>query len=518
MTDKVIVVVGAGASCVSYVEALLAEVPTCKPGLRFTIYIIERRRRFGRGLAYEQDLDSNILNTKASFITPFSNRPGHFHDWALANRDAWEEEFPGYRLEPDSYVPRPLFGLYLEAMVDELVRDAIALGCHVIPVHAEATSIKYGHDGRLIVSTDSSLAFQADHVVLSCGNLPSLEHKSLAGTPNFFSSPYPVRKLPKKIAPDAVVGILGAHLSAIDAIVGLTSRGHAGQIGAHSRSGFLPFVRGTQGRYQPRTLTRAMVEDYVREKGTIRLRTFASWVIDEMRAAGEDVSAIDWQAPMPPRDPEAFYEREISAARRPRLWQAVLYSTNAIVDLVWHHLDVTDRREFWNYRSAWMAHRVSIPVENAERLLRLLKTGQLAFLTGHTRVSPTSGGIEISVEGRTGSATYAYAAVIAATGAPLDARMVDSSLVQSLIACGMARPHPYGGLEIDAESGFLRNRSGQPDSRLTVIGDLTSGTYFFTSALEINARQAGESARQTVRRTREGDGPLREESAIERLA
>ncbi|WP_188910627.1 FAD/NAD(P)-binding protein [Salinarimonas ramus] len=181
MKECVIAIIGAGATAVSLLQALVDEAraePRCP---RLVVYLIETRRLRGRGLAYEDDLASNLLNTRAGFITPFPQRPGHFFAWLQANEAAWRHEFPGLVVEADTFVPRPLFGLYLECMMGELAGELMRIGGTLVPVTAEATDLEPTPEGRVVVSTDTALAIRADRVVLSCGNLQAREEGGCAG-------------------------------------------------------------------------------------------------------------------------------------------------------------------------------------------------------------------------------------------------------------------------------------------------------------------------------------------------
>ncbi|MDR3440742.1 FAD/NAD(P)-binding protein [Telmatospirillum sp.] len=498
MNEKIVSVIGGGASAVAFVHHLLAETASRGDGVGLTIYMIERRRHIGRGLAYEQDLRSNILNTKAGFITPFADRPGHFYKWIQSNRELWEDDFPGVKLDEHSYVPRPLFGLYLEHMVADLVREGLSLGCRVIPVQAEAVSVSSNPGGSLTVSTKGSVAFRSDFVVLSMGNLPSREFDHLVGREGFFSSPYPIRKLVRRVPKEATVGILGSRLSAIDAVVGLIESGHVGPITLHSRGGFLPCVRGTQGRYQPKIITADRARAHVARFGSIALQVFVSWVADEMALAGVDVTEFDWDKLSAPTDVAEFLEAEIVASDKPRPWQAVLYATNSIIDYVWRHMSDQDRTFFWRYLSVWMAHRVSIPQENAVKLLAAVRSGQLSVVTGSTTVTHNGANFEVASQSDGSGKTWSYDVLISATGTPRDATLLDSELVEDLLASGMAVPHPFGGIDIDPDTGMLRDGGGRADPRILALGELTSGTFFFTSVLEINARHARDRAKLLV--------------------
>lgn len=112
MNSSTLVIIGAGATTVSLLDSLVDRLDMAIKA-QVTIYVLEKRAYRGRGLAYDVDLPSNLLNTRAGYITPFSDKPGHFFDWIINNRLAWEDDFPGLEVKADTFVPRPLFGLYL---------------------------------------------------------------------------------------------------------------------------------------------------------------------------------------------------------------------------------------------------------------------------------------------------------------------------------------------------------------------------------------------------------------------
>lgn len=501
MKETVIAVVGGGATAVSLIDSLVREAKTAPGCPRLVVYTIDNRRLRGRGLAYDDDVASNLLNTRAGFITPFPDRPGHFFTWLRENGAVWRHEFPDLVVEPETFVPRPLFGLYLECMLSALGGELLRIGGSLVSVGAEAIDIERTADGRFVVGTDTALTIRADHVVLSCGNLQVDEHEALAKRPGFHASPYPIRRMVHEIARDARVAVIGARLSAIDAIMGLFAAGHRGPIAMVSRSGYLPSVRGTQGRYAPTLLTRAHVEAHVLRHGGLSLATLVGWVEEEIaRAGGGRLQAGTPIPPRPPSDPLAFLESEIAQAQAPRPWQAVLYATNGIVDLLWRALPEAERLLFLDrFQAAWMAYRVSIPVENARRMLDAGREGRLGFRSGASHVAARGdGGFDVAIGEGPDARVERFDAVVCAYGSSRDPRRLASRLVQSLIARGLVRPHRHGGLDVATGSGAAIAADGSVVRNLSILGELTAGANFFTSALEINARHAAAAAKAVI--------------------
>ncbi len=134
-----------------------------------------------------------------------------------------------------------------------------------------------------------------------------------------------------------------------------------------------------------------------------------------------------------------------------------------------------------------MAYRVSFPVENAQKLLGYLESGQLQFCVGDFDVHLDSAGKPIVTMDRE---VFRYDSLIKATGSPREVENLDSDLIGRLLERGIMTPNRLGGINIDAKSHQLVGANGRLQSRLRAVGELTSGTFFFTSALDINARHA----------------------------
>jgi uncharacterized NAD(P)/FAD-binding protein YdhS len=502
-----IVVVGSGATALSLLRSFYDECMRSLVSKPLTIYVVERRRYKGRGLAYDVDVSTNLLNTRAGFITPFIDKPGHFYEWLASNRELWEDEFPNLEISVDTFVPRSLFGLYLEYMMSDLAGMFAAIGVELVQVRGEVTSLDKDPRGKVNLITDSGLKITADHVAMCCGNLQSKEYSALETHAGFHPTPYPIGRLARTARSKASVAILGARLSAIDAALGLVGCGFQGQITLYSRSGYFPSVRGTQGRYTPSILTLNRLRRHFERHGPIRLPLVLKWMVQELEIAGCPVVNIERLPPAAPVDVIAFLENEIAAAASPRPWQAVLYATNSVIDYLWQILHDDDRATFMSrYAAAWMSYRVSIPTENASRLVELARQGRLLFRRGPASVAPVAGG-GFSITNNRGADSCSvenFDMVVAAFGTPRDAKQLNSILIQSILKSGLAQAHRYGGLVVDPGTNALIDSFGSSSDHILVLGELTSGVHFFTSVLEVNARHAARLAKRIFAQTTHG--------------
>jgi uncharacterized NAD(P)/FAD-binding protein YdhS len=470
--ECVVTIIGGGATGLSVAYHLIAQAQEQRADVRLSIYLLDTRRHVGRGLAYDVDSRTNLMNTRAGLISPIAGDPGHFHRWLSDNRPVWESEFPSLSADADSFLPRPLFGLYLEHLFEEVNRMALRQGSRINAVREEVTEVKMLAGRDFVVRTASNLAIRSNYVVLCCGNLPSREFLHLEGQPGFFRSPYPVQGLVRSIRPDADVAVVGSRLSAIDTVLGLAERGHAGALHCFSRSGRLPSVRGSQGRYVPRLLTPANLEAMVARNGVLRLPEIVDLIVEEIELADGGVPFDASEFLSGPSSPIEFLDREIAEAGRPRMWQAVLYATNTIMDYMWAHLAEEDRDLFLRrFFSTWLSFRVSIPAENAIRLRGLLASGRLQLHTGPCDVRPDRDGGFVVASGRDGEVLVPAQAVVFATGTPRDARLLDSRLLRSMMGKGIAQPDRFGGISVESATGRVRAINGSCHPHLYAVGN-----------------------------------------------
>lgn len=493
----ILTIVGGGATSLSFLYNYLSlssqqDLPAT------TIYLIEKRGLFGPGVAYAPDVQSNILNSKTGFITPFHDKPGDFFNWLVENQWTWRRSYPHFSLQQDSYAPRSLFGMYLKNKMAWLVKQALIKNVRIVQIDAEAKDITE-NGASYITKTDCGLSLTSDYVFLCCGTLPGKQPDHAAGVNRILDCPYPIDELKNKIPNDAPVGIIGARLSCIDAVIGLIENGHNGGITVYSRSGYFPSVRGTQGRSTLKLLTASNIDAWVRLNGKFTLHDIVQLVMQEISLLSGVVQPEIALPPAPPADLETYLKQEIELAQESRAWQAVLYSTNAVIDKLWSALDDSEKEKFLSkYFSAFMSYRVSIPEENARKILSYLESGKLFFRGGAFTVSIDVNGKPL-VNSNTGgeSTPVAYDFLINATGSPRGVKELNSDLLANVLERGLAIPHKFGGIAVNSETYQLIDKSGR-NSYIYAIGELTTGTFFFTSALEINARHARNCAMKFI--------------------
>jgi len=105
-----IAIVGGGASgvitAVNFARAMRRQVE---------IVIIERRANLGRGIAYSTSDPSHLLNVRVENMSAFPDDHEHFLGWLKLNGPAYRINHPA----PFLFVPRSVYGAYLESLLDE---------------------------------------------------------------------------------------------------------------------------------------------------------------------------------------------------------------------------------------------------------------------------------------------------------------------------------------------------------------------------------------------------------------
>ena len=493
MRDYTIGIIGGGASGVALAAKMVESLPVGLSTADLSIVLFDARG-FNGGNAYAPDVRTNLMNTTCGAVD--RNFGGAFGllDWARGHP-------PSVGAASDAYLPRPVVGEYLSGLLARAQRHAAARGLRLDLVQDEVVDIARPAepDGSYSLRTRAGDDFAAEYLYLALGHLEPARTEVYQSADGYYHNAYPIRRIVEEIPKQARVGVLGTRLTAIDVALGLVGGGHTGAIHCVSRRGLLPSVRADRGKYTFQQLER---EDLVKRlagvKRKLGLSEVAAMLGQEMEvAAGRPVALGDVvKGDIPPI---AYYEQEIALAKgRARPWQAVLYATNRNIDLLWHHLAEDDKHLLMSeWLNEWLTYRASIPRENAERILKLMKSGQLTVQGGAQGVRWDRGRGIFGIELDGGSSSVDVDYLVAATGSASRIEDADSTLVRNLLNKGLIVPHRYGGIDCVFETGqvIARDDAAVGEPRMFALGPITSGVYFFTTALEIIERQAAQRTR-----------------------
>lgn len=224
------------------------------------ITIIEKNNCLGAGMPYSQDgaNDEHVTNVSDNEIPQFVTS---VKDWI---QSAPSELIKRFDIKPDNFneykvMPRLLFGEYLSAQFELLQKQAKKAGFTTnVILNTEVTDIIDDTEQATVTVIANSDKYVFDTVIICTGH--NWKRKNEEKVSNYFDSPYPPSKLPRKL--NFPVAIRGSSLTAIDAVRtlarnnGLFNKNEDGSISyklaegsenfrlvLHSIDGLLPAIR-----------------------------------------------------------------------------------------------------------------------------------------------------------------------------------------------------------------------------------------------------------------------------------
>lgn len=480
-----IALVGAGAAAVCVLRAL---VDSGLGGGSVTVF--EPTELLWQGRAYQVDTGCVRTNAVPGDMSVCHGDPMNFAQW-LAVRDltegASDTEDHGLR-----YPPRSVYGEYLQTSARTALASLLRHGWQ-LRLDRSAVTRASAESGQVLLHTGSGRAYRFSRVILCVGGDRSQDVYKLSGLSGFTPDPYPLRHTLPGIPPRAHVATLGSGLTAVDTVLALSERGHQGPISMVSRTGILPGVR----QYplpDPHETAPAHWSD-LPPCGAAGLPWTAAmpWLRGLLTDAGCDLSALRREITAAGTEPPLpRLRRHLHAVDAPDpalrlLQQAVPF----LGPRLWSQLDEHDRgRILQRHLRAIVSLCCPMAPHSATVLLNLADRGQLRFHRGldQVRPAPGSGFLLRTADERPVRVDH----IVNALGAAPD-RIPAAALplVGSMIAAGMALPHPHGGLRTDPRSSRLLTSHG-PDPRLYAIGDITQGTFLFTFGIPALVERAHE--------------------------
>jgi uncharacterized NAD(P)/FAD-binding protein YdhS len=503
-----VAIVGGGAvGCVTACELITCLTQRRPTGRRITIRVYEKRGVVGPGLAYDTSDATGLLNTSIETMSALSSDPLHFVRWLADRGDA---AVASAQLNDDGrgvFVSRALVGEYLQDCFAAACRAAEAHGIRVEVIGEEVTRIIAAGACQL-VETVPGQRRATDIVILALGNLPATNYEHLAGARGYFDSPYPLSTISSRVSRTASVVVLGARLSAVDAVLALAEQGHEGPMVLTSRHGFAPTVR-VMPRARPLRFATAEALDALSGEGArkLELGEVVALVLQEIQDAGGGALSLG-SAPAG-LDVAAFADEVLRAKRREtipsasRVVEGVLYALmrEGVFELLGERLSERARGELLAMMAgpAIANRRIGIALPSAEKIAALLTTGRLEAAGRLVEARATESGFEVTCDGARRE-TRQFDVVINATGPSLDIARSSMPLVRALLADGMIRPDRQGGIEVDFRTSRVVAVDGSLSPDLFAVGVATSRVHFATNLLERNVPHVAALARTLAER------------------
>jgi len=431
-----IVVIGAGF-CGTMIACELARLSTPH---ELAIALVDDRAQFARGVAYQCNDEGWLLNAHAAQLGAVNGRPDDFSRFCQSmGIDT-----------ADCYVPRALYGAYLEDLLDRTASST--LPHRLYRVYDRAVAIERAAGGA-VVTLENGKAIQADHVILATGPaspskqaMPQLQALGDRYLPN----PWHVQQL-YDASPGSTFGILGTGLTALDVVTSLQRRVPHAKFRLLSRRGLMPRPHASGLKRPPSPELIQTLQAQVR--GDVRqclaaLRRVAAWHQD----CGGD-------------------------------WRAVIDALRPLVPKIWAGWPHQDKIRFMTHVAPyWETHRHRCPTNTAEMIERLQGEGRLHAEAGRLRkVHVGSAELQLEVQFRHAehSTRLPVHYLVNCTG-PTGGES-ESSLIARLRQSGLASTDAFG-LRID-DAYHLIGHDGTAFEALSYVGPLLKGKYWEATAI-----------------------------------
>jgi uncharacterized NAD(P)/FAD-binding protein YdhS len=423
------------------------------------VALIERDARLGRGVAYGTNFPGHLMNVPAASLSGLPDDPEHFLRFARRSYDR--------AAEPTTFVPRLVYGEYLEALVDESERVA-APGASLLRLRGEVVAVSA--DARPLLTLADGSTLRADRVVLALGNLPPRNPSLAEGSwpedlARYATDPWRPGALAGLAAGPAL--LIGTGLTMVDVALQLQAARPGTRITALSRGGLLPHAHRAGGA--PPSPDVPVPEAGA---GLLELLRFVRSAAVVAQLGGGD-------------------------------WRDAVNALRPVTSDLWAGLPQDDQRRFLDRLARfWDIHRHRLAPEVATAVNELRRAGGLTLMSGRIRsVRSLTEGVAVDVQerGTDRVRTLRVAAVVNCTGPNGDVRSGGSRLLDALCAAETVRPHPLAlGLDTGTD-GALRDAGGRESEALFAIGPLRRGELWETTAVPEIRAQASALAQRLLR-------------------
>jgi uncharacterized NAD(P)/FAD-binding protein YdhS len=454
VSPKSVAVIGGGFS--GLICAIHLLLKSSREGPR--IYLIERRDAFGSGAAYSTDNPGHLLNTRASNMSVFADRPEHFLHWLQTQGRTFDGN-------GSSFVSRRIYRDYLQELLRDIACRAEAAGrLYLVP--DEVVALKPA-GARYAVHLKVGKVLPVDAVILASGNPPphppNVPDAAFVQSSRYIDDPWRPSAF-DAVEPRDTIVILGTGLTMIDAVLSLRLRGHQGQVMALSRRGLVP-------------------------------RRHAAAI----RPVEHDFSALPLRLSVALRSVRKAIDHAQQAGGN---WQDVVDRLRPHTASYWQSLPLEAKRRFLGHlRPWWDVHRHRLAPQVADKVQELIAGGDLVICRGQLiRIaldgSPESPKAHVTWRPAGDTLLYRMAAhhVINCMGPGGDPARSKTPLIPGLVAAGLARPDRLRlGLDVD-RAGHLIGRDGTISDRLFALGPPTRGVFWEATAVPDIRQLAGAVA------------------------
>lgn len=500
MKTTTLAIVGGGANGTATLIHLVLKLIIDPSESPVSLVLIEEDDEVGPGLAYGTEERGHILNTSAGLMGIFAEEPTHFVSWMQENKSMVQEQFPDLEIHDYAYVPRCLYGKYLESILEEYVQLARQHEIQVKLLRDEAVDADVTGE-TVSLKLKSGGTMEADVAVLATGTPKPNNFTHLKSSPRYFDFPWPAHQLLENIPSGAAVSLLGTSLTAIDTVMTFFDNGHKGKLTLYSRRGLLPRIQTPfDVPYERKILTRENIRKTIRQnKRALRAKD----LFRLFQAEAESVMGKqdDWKKFNRIDKPHLeLLKHDMEVAKKGEsTFQNIAFSTRYLAFHAWKMLPPEERVLFMKWFGPhWDINRHGMPLKNGYKLLKLLESGQLTIKAHSSKVEWKEDEKLFYVhlnDGKVDKVPY----LINATGTAKKVEKMNVPLLQEMLKNKFIVPYEAGGVQADPHTLQL-HVPGHPDAPLYGVGQLLVGELFDTNSVWFNVARIDYMTTDILRR------------------
>jgi len=453
-----IAIIGAG-----FCGAMLTVHLVRKAQRPLKIALIEKSNNIPKGVAYSTHDPSHLLNVRAINMGAFPEDKKHFYKWLLENESVWRKLDPTFEtlhVELESFLPRKIYGAYLESLFQEALRGASHKEIQIERYQDEAVNINLNNPQQLEIELLSGNKILADTAALTIGvpsNKALLQNNAAAMAsdyvPNIWSKESPnILNSSSSLAhlsPEAKIIIVGSGLTMLDAHTTLRNLNYPGQIIVVSKDSHLP-----KSHSEHKVLYPTFIDPNAPPKTALTL-----------------LKCI---------------RQEISKASREGIdWRGVIDALRPITISVWNQLPTKEKGKVMRWLSSvWNCHRHRVPSAYIKNFMSDIKNNRVIMISGRAHSVEHSPDKKAILRYRPKGAHHLESLeakyILNCSGPELNIAKNNSPLLRNLLKNGIIIPDP---LNLGIDATLTGEVKGRAFGRLFAAGLILFGQQFETIAV-----------------------------------
>ncbi len=428
------------------------------------IILINKKYPLAKGVAYGTSEEKHLLNVAAGKMSAIPDDTEHFVRWVKSKKSL--KKYVNDDL-PLSYLPRNVYGNYLQSIFEDTVKRKAAFVQHTV-LQDEAKDI-IPQVNKYKIMLHANKAVTADKVVLATGNFPPaqlpIKDENFYTSEKYFGNPWNTSTTENIPAGETVL-IVGTGLTMLDTALSIAGKNFKGKIIALSRNGLLPLYHKRRKPYPQ------LLDDLKPPYRLDDLYEIYFKHIQILRAEGNPAEAL-------------------MDAIRPKIQEIWMSFSRAEKVQFMEHV-----KPYWNVTR----HRASRQVHDS--ITKLIKKNTLSVIAGRLiSITETDTSIEVTFREKKTlkNRTIHVNRVINCTGPETDISKINDALIKNLLQRGFICQDELK-LGMNAlPCGTIIQRDNSLSSFMFTIGTNLKGILWESTAIPELRSQVKELAAELLR-------------------